>query len=60
MPSALRVLLSPLLAGLLVSGAVHAQTGQLPGLVGVIGTPYRVGGYQVILTGASFATPLAH
>ena len=60
MRNALRLLSGPLLVGLLVSGAVHAQTGQLPGTAGVIGTPYRVGGYQVILTGAAFATRLAH
>nr|WP_309694640.1 DUF4352 domain-containing protein [Armatimonas sp.] len=44
------------LSAISLPAAPLAQTKPLTGTIGVIGTPSRIGKYQIILTGASFAT----
>ena len=44
------------LSALSLPAVPFAQTKPLAGTVGVIGTPSRIGKFQIILTGASFAT----
>lgn len=56
MKSVSRIVSVVLLSALSLPAVSLAQTKPLAGTVGVLGEPYRVGRFQLILTGASFAT----